>query len=128
MDAGIEVEQDRLDGKLNRSRLPADRPGLPYSPPPLTLNPSHAASPSEHGEARRSTEYLLMLASGGEPPVNTLGTQVGTHGRIHSPSDLATSNASADIPAAGEAERESSPTADSPTDPNAYTTSGKFWL
>ena len=128
MDASIEVEPDRLDGNLNRSRLPADRPGLPHSPPPLTPNPSYVAPPSEHAEARRSAKHLLMLASGGEPPVNTLATQVGTPGRIHSPADPATSDVSADILAAGEAGRELSPAADSPTDPSAYCTPGKFRL
>jgi len=128
MDAGIEVEPDTLDGELNLSPLPADRPGPPNSPPPLTSNPGHASSPSEHAEARRSAEHLLMLASGGEQPVNTLATQVGTPGRIHSPSDPATSDVSADIPAAGEAGRELSPAADSPTDPSAYSTPGKFRL
>jgi len=128
MDASIEVEQDTLDGKLNLSPLPADRPGLPNSPPPLTPNPGHVASPSEHAEARSSAEHLLMLASGGEQPVNTLATQVGTSARIHSPRDPATSDVSADIPAAGEAGRELSPAADSPTDPSAYSTPGQFQL
>jgi len=82
---------------------PADKPGPASSPPPLTPNPGHAASPSEHAEARRSAKHLLMLASGGEQPVNTLATQVGTPGRIHSPSDPATSDVSADIPTGGEA-------------------------
>jgi len=128
MDAIIEVEPDTHDGELNLSPLPADMPRLPNSPPPLTPNPGHVASPSEHGEARRSTEHLLMLASGGEQPVNTLATQVGTPSRIHSTSDPATSDVSADIPAAGEAGRELSPAADSPTDPSAYTIPSKFWL
>jgi len=103
MDASIEVEPDTLDGELNVSPLPADRPGPPNSAPPLTPNPGHASSPSEHAEATRSAEHLVMLASGGEQPVNTLATQVGTPGRIHSPSDPATSDVSADIPAAGQA-------------------------
>jgi len=128
MDAGIEVEPDTVDRELNLSPLPADRPGPPNSLPPLTPNPGHAWSPSEHAEARRSAEHLLMLASGGEQPVNTLATQVGTPGRIHSPSDSATSDVSADIPAAGEAGRELSPAADSPTDPSAYSTPRKFRL
>jgi len=46
MDAGIEVELDTLDGELNLSPLPADRPGPPDSPAPLTPNPGHASSPS----------------------------------------------------------------------------------
>ena len=87
-----------------------------------------ASSPSDHAEARRSAEHLLMLGSVGEQPVNTLATQVGTHGRIYSPSDPATSDMSPDIPAAGEAGRELSPAADSPTDPSAYTTPGKCRL
>jgi len=128
MDAGIEVEPDTLNGELNLSPLPADRPGLPNSPPPFTPNPGHASSPSEHAEARRSAEYPLMLASGGEQPVNTLATQVGRPGRIHSPSDQATRDVSADIPAAREAGPELSLVADSPTDPSAYSTSGKFRL
>ena len=69
-----------------------------------------------------------MLASGGEQPVNTLATQVGTPGRIHSATNRTTSNVSADILAAGESGRELSPAADSPTDSSAYTTSGKFHL
>jgi len=69
-----------------------------------------------------------MLVSGGEQPVNTLATQVGTPGRIQSLSDPARSDVSAEIPAAGEAGRELSPTADSPTDPSAYSTPGKFRL
>ena len=103
IDAGIEVELYTLDGELNLSPLPADRPGPPNSPLPLTPNLGHASSPSEHAEARRSADHLLMQASGGEQPVKTLATQVGTPGRIHSPSDPATSDMSADIPAAGEA-------------------------
>jgi len=103
MDAGIEVEPDTLDGELNLSPLPGNRPGPPNCPPPLTPNPGHASSPSEHAEARRSAEHLLMLASGGEQLVNTLATQVVTPSRIHSPSDPATSDGSGDIPAAGEA-------------------------
>jgi len=128
MDAGIEVEQDTLDGELNLSLLPPDRPGPPKGPPPLTTNLGHASSPSEHAEATRPAEHLLMLASGGEQPVNTLATQVGTPSRIHSPSDPATSDVSADIRAAGEAGRELSLAADSPTDPSTYSTPGKFWL
>jgi len=128
MDAGIEVEPDRLDGELNLSPLPPDRHGPPNSPPPLTPNPGHAASPSEHAEARRSAEHCLMLASGGEHPVNTLATHVGMPGRIHSPSNPATSNVSADSPAAEEAGRELSPAADSPTNPTAYSRPRKFRL
>jgi len=128
MDAGIEVVPDTLDGDLNLSPLPADRPGPPNCPPPLTPNLSYASSFTEHAEARRSAEHLLMLASGGEQPVNTLAAQVGTPSRIHSTSDLATSDVSADIPATGEARRELSPAADSPTDPIAYSTAGKFRL
>jgi len=128
MDAGIEVEPNTLHGELNLTPLPADRPGSPNSPPQLTPYLGHTAFPSEHAEARRSAEHLLMLASGGEQPVNTLPTQVGTPGRIHSPSHLATSDVSADILAAGEAGRELSPAADSPTDPSAYSTPGKFRL
>jgi len=128
MVAGIEVELDTLDGELNLCPLPAERPGLPKSPPPLTPNLSHTASPSEHAEARRSAEHHLMLASGGEQPVNTLATQVGAPGRIYSPSDLATRDVSLDILAAGEARQELSLAADSPTDPSAYTTPGKFQL
>ena len=128
MDACIEVEPDTLDGELNLSPLPADRPGRPNRPPLLTPNAGHAASPFEHAEGRRSAEHLLMLASGGEQPVNTLATQVGTPGRIHSPSDPATSDVSADIPAAGEAGRELSPAADSPTSSSAYSTPGKLRL
>ena len=128
MDAGIEVEPDTLDGELNLSLLPADRPDPPNSAPPLTPNPGHMSSPSEDAEASRSAEHLLMLASRGEQPVNTLATQVGTLGRIHSPSDPATWAVSADIPAAGEAGEELSPAADSPTVPSAYTTPRKFRL
>jgi len=128
MDAGIEVEPHTLDGELNLSPLPADRPGAPNSPPPLTLNPGHASSHAEHAEARRSAAHLLMLALGGKQPVNTLATQVGTPGRIHFPSDPATSDVSVDITAAGEAGRELSPAADFPTAPSAYTTPGKFRL
>jgi len=62
MDAGIEVELNTLDGELNLSPLPADRSGPPNNPPPLTPNPDHASSPSEHAEARRSAKNLLMLA------------------------------------------------------------------
>jgi len=98
MVAGIEVEPDILDGELNLSPLQVDRPGLPSSPQLLTPNPGHASSPSEHAEARRSAEHLLMLASWGEQPVNILATQVGTPGRIHSPSDQATRDASAKTP------------------------------
>jgi len=126
MDAGIAVELDTLDSELNLSTLPADRSGPPNNPPPLTPNPDHASSPSEHAEARRSAENLLMLASRGEQPVNTLGTQVGTPGRIHSTSNPATSDVSADIAAAEEAGPELSPAADSPTDPSAYSTPAKF--
>jgi len=103
MDAGIEVEPDILDGELNLSPLQADRPGLPSSPALLTPNPGHASSPSEHAETRRSAEHVLMLASWGEQPVNTLAIQVGTPGRIHSPSDQATRDVSGDIPAVAEA-------------------------
>ena len=99
MDASIEEEPDTLNGELNLSLLPGDRPGPPNSPPLLTPNPGHAASCSEHAEARRSAEHLLMLASGGEQPVNTVATQVGTPGRIHSPSDPSTSDVSANIQA-----------------------------
>jgi len=128
MDARIEVEPDTLDGALNLSPLPAHRPGPPNSPSTLPPNPGHASSPSEHAEASRSADHLLMLASRGEQPVNTLATQVGTPGRIHAPSDLATSDVSVDIPAAGDPGRELSPAADSPTDPTAYSTPGKFGL
>ena len=128
MDASIEVEPETLDGELNRSPLPADRPVPPNSPAALTPNPGHAASPSAHAEARRAAKHLLMLASGGEQPVNTLATQVGTPGRINSPSDPATSNVTADLPSAGEARRELSPAADSPTEPRAYSTPTKFRL
>jgi len=136
MDAGIEVELHTLDGERNLSPLPADMPGPPNSHQPLTPNPGqpltpnpgHALSPSAHAEARRSAVPLLMLASGGEQPVNTLATQVDTPGRIHSPSDPATSDVSANIPAAGEAGRELNPAANSPTDPSAYSTPGKFLL
>jgi len=128
IDAGIEVEPDTLDGELNLSPLPADRPGSPNSPPPLTPNLGHASSPSEHAEARRSAMHLLMLASGGEQPVNRLATQVGTRGRIHYPSHPATRDVSAHIPVAGETGRELSPAAASPTDPSAYSTPGKFRL
>jgi len=58
MDAGIEVEPDTLDTELNLSLLPAHRPGLPNSPPPLTPNLGHAASPLVHAEARSSSEHL----------------------------------------------------------------------
>jgi len=51
VNAGIEVEADTLDGELNLSPLPADRPGPPNSPLPLTPNPCHAVFPSEHAEA-----------------------------------------------------------------------------
>jgi len=128
MDAGIEVERDTVDGELNPSPLPADRAGPPTSLPPLTPNPGHASSPSEDAEARRSAEHLLMLASEGEQPVNTLATQVGTPGRIHSPSDPATSHMSVDILAVGESGPELIPAADSPTDPSGYSTPGKFRL
>ena len=128
MDAGIEVEPDTLDGGLKLSPLPADRPGPPNNRPRLTPNPGHAASCSEHAEARRSAEHLLMLTSGYEQPVNQLVTQVGTPGSIHSPSDLATSDVFADIPPAGEARRDISPAATSPNDPSAYTIPGKFGL
>ena len=128
MDAGIEVQPDTLDGEHNLSPLPAERQGPPKGPPPLTPNPGDASSPSEHVEPRRSAEHLLMLASGGAQPVNPLATQVGMPGRIHSPSNPATSDVSADIPAAGEACRELSPAADSPTDPSGYYTPGKFRL
>jgi len=40
MDAGIGVEPDTLDGELNLSPLPGDRPGPPNSPPPLTPQPT----------------------------------------------------------------------------------------
>jgi len=69
-----------------------------------------------------------MLASGGKQPVNTLATQVGTPGGIHSDSDLATSDVSADIPAAGEAGQELSPAADSPTYQSAHSTPARFRL
>jgi len=128
MDASIEVEPDTLDGEPNLSPLPADRPGPPNSPQPLTPNPGHASSPSEHAEARRSAAHLLILASGGEQPVTTLATQVGTPGGIHSLSDPATSDVTADIPAAGEAGRELTPVADSPTEPSASSLHGKFRL
>jgi len=128
MDAGIEVEPDTLEGELNLSPLPADRPGPPNSSLPWTSNPGHGSSPSEHAETRRSAEHLLMLGSRGELPVNTLATQVGTLARIHSPSDPATSDVSAHIAAAGEARRELRPATDSPTDPSAYSTPGKFRL
>jgi len=128
MDAGIAVEPDRLDRELNLTPVPAHRPGPPKSPPPLTPNPGHVASPSEHAAARRSAEHLLMLASAGEQPVNTLATQVGMPGRIHSLSDSAPSDVSADIAAAGGAGRELSPAAESPTDPSACSTPGKFQL
>ena len=128
IDASIQVEPDTRDGELNLNPLLADRPCRPNSPPSLTANPGDAESHSEHAEARRSAEHLLMRASGGEQPVNTFATQVGTPGRIHSRSYPATSNVSVDMPAAGEADREFSPAADSPTDPSAYTTPGKFQL
>ena len=128
MDASSEVEPETLDGELNRSPLPADRPVPPNTPAALTPNPGHASSPSDHAEARSSAKHLLMLASGGEQPVNTLATQVGTPGRIYSPSDPVTSNVSADLPSAGEARRELSPAADSPTEPSAYSTPTKFQL
>ena len=99
MDATIEVALATLDGELHLSLLPADRPGPPNSPPLFSPNLGHAASYSEHAEARRSAQHLLMLASLGEQPVNTLASQVGMPGRIHSPSDPATSDVSADIPA-----------------------------
>jgi len=69
-----------------------------------------------------------MLASGGEQPVNTMPTQVGTPGRHHFPSDQATSDVFADIPAAGEAGQQLSPAANYPTDPSAYSTPSKFRL
>jgi len=99
MDASIEVEPDTVDGELNLSPPPADRPGPPNRPPLLTPNPGHAASCSEHPEARRSAEHLLMLASGGEQPVNPVATHVGKPGRIYSPSDLSISDVSANIQA-----------------------------
>jgi len=128
LDAGVEVEPDTRDGKLNLSPLPANRPGPPNSLRSLTHNLGHASSPSEHAEARSSAKYLLMRASGGEQPVNTLATRVGTPGRIHFLSDPATSDVCADIPAAGEAGPELSRAADSPTDPSASSTPGKFRL
>jgi len=45
MDTGIEVEPDTLNGELNLSLLPADKPGPPNSPLPLTPNPGHADPP-----------------------------------------------------------------------------------
>jgi len=128
MDAGNRVEPDTLDMKLNLSQLPANRPGRPNSPPPLTPNPGHAASPSDHAEARRSAEHHLMLATGGEQPVNTSATQVGTSSRIYSPSDPTRSDVSVDILAAGEAGQELSPAADSPTDPSLSSIPGMFRL
>jgi len=120
MDAGIKLELDTLDRELNLSLLPADRPRPPNSPPLFTPNPGHPVSASsEHAKARRSAEHLLMLASGGEQPVNTWATQVGMPGRIPFPSDPATSDVSADILAAGEAGRQLSPATDSPTNPSA---------
>jgi len=102
MDAGIELEPDTLDAELNLSPLPAHRPGPPNSPPPLTPNLGHRAFPSEHAEAGSPSEHLLMLASAGAQPLNTWATQVAMPGRIHSPSDPATSDMLANIPAAGE--------------------------
>jgi len=128
MEASIEVELDTLDGKLNLSPLPADRPGPPNSPRPLPPNLGHASSPSEHAEARRSTQDLLMEAIGGEQPVNTLATQVGMRTRIHAASDPATSHESADNPVVGEAGRECRPAADSSTDLSAESIRRKFWL
>jgi len=51
MDAGSEGEPDTRDGELNLSPVPANRPRPPNSPPPLTPNPGHWSSPSEHAEA-----------------------------------------------------------------------------
>ena len=102
MDAGIELEPDTLDADLNLSPLPAYRPRRPNSPPPLTPNLGHGAFPSEHAEAGSPSEHLLMLASAGAQPLNTWATQVAMPGRNQSPSDPATSDMSANIPAAGE--------------------------
>jgi len=128
MESGIEVEPDTLDRELNLSLVHADRPGSRNSPPLLTPDTHHAASISAHAEARRFAVHLLMLASRGEQPFNSLATQVGTRGRTHSLSDPATSDMSANIPAAADAPREFRPAADSPTHQSPYTTPGKFQL
>jgi len=127
--AGIELEPNPLDGLLNLSPLPPDRPGPPKSPPVLTHNPGHAVStPSEYAEARRSAEHLLMLGSKGEEPVTTLATQVGTPGGIHFPSDPATRDVSVDISAAGQPGRELSLTAVFSTHPTTHSIPDKFQL
>ena len=69
-----------------------------------------------------------MLASGGEQPVNTSATQGATPSRSRSLSDPRTGYEFADIPPAGEAGRELSPTADSLADSSAYATPGKLQL
>jgi len=89
IDAGIEVEPGTRHGEQNLSWHLADRTSPTNSPSPSTPNPGHhhASAASEPAEARRSAAYLLMLASGGQQPVNTLVTQVDMPGRSHSPSE-----------------------------------------
>ena len=130
IDAHIEVEPDTRDGEHNLSRQLADRPSPTNSPSPFTPKPSHhhASAASELAEARRSAAHLLMLASGADPPVNTLATQVNMPSRSHSPSHSCTGDVFADIPTAEEVGRELSPATDSPTDSSAYFTPGNLRL
>jgi len=125
------IEPDTHDGENNRSWQLADRTSPTNSPSPFTRNLGHhhASAASEQAEATWSAAHLLMLASGAEQPVNTLATEVDTHGRSHSPSeDPHTGDVCADIPTAEEVGRELSPPADSPTTSSAYSIPGKFRL
>ena len=131
INAGIEVEPETRDGEHNLSWQLADRTSPSNSLSPFTPNPGyhHGSPASEKAEARRSAAHLLMLASGAEQLVNTLATQVDTHGRSHSPTeDSPTGDVCVDIPTAEKVGRELSPPADSPTDSSAYSTPGKFRL
>jgi len=128
--AGIEVQPDRCDGEHNLNQQLTYRPSPTNGQSPFTPNPGydHASAASEMGEVRWSAVPVLMLASGADPPVNTLATQVNMPSRSHSPSHSCTGDVFADIPTAEEVGRELSPATDSPTDSSAYFTPGNLRL
>jgi len=127
LESSIESRPDRLHEEINQSRQPTATPSPPNSPPLLAPIPSHdlASAASAQLELRTSPEYLLMLASGAQQPVDTSVTQVRTPSRSHSPSNLCTEDALVDM-ATADAGRKLGPAGSSRATPSEYFTPGKL--
>ena len=128
-DSSVEVEPERSHEEFNSSLQPTNWLIPPISPPWLASSPSHDLAPTavEQVQVRASAEHLLMLASGVGHPAKPSVTQVGTPGKIRSPSDPRSGDPLGNtmVPDAG---RESGPASPASESSSGYFTASKLRL